>query len=235
MIELNLLPDVKKEFIRAQRTRNTVIAAMIMATIAAGAITFLLVSFVWVVQPVYKKHQTGEIEKNTKVLKDIKDIDKYLTVQNQLNNIQGLHDEKANYSRLFGFLQQLNPAVPNNIALSSANVIEVDKMIELEGTARNFQAVNIFQNTLENAKLSYKDGDEDRDLDLFDTVTLSQAALSDNNGTVLANFKFILTYNPEVFASEINSPVVTVPNLITSDADRNAPKEVFAPQPEGVQ
>ena len=30
MIELNLLPDIKKEFIRAQRTRNKVIAGAIL-------------------------------------------------------------------------------------------------------------------------------------------------------------------------------------------------------------
>lgn len=36
MIEVNLIPDVKQEFIRAQRTRNTVISFSIMASIAAG-------------------------------------------------------------------------------------------------------------------------------------------------------------------------------------------------------
>lgn len=234
MIELNLLPDVKKEFIRAQHMRNTVISVSILVTIIAGSLLFLLLSYVFAAQPLIQGALTGQIKDNHQKLQDIPEVDKYLTVQNQLNNIQGLHEEKSVYSRLFGYLQQLNPAQPNNVAFSAAVVDEAEQTITVEGTARNFQAVNVFKNTLENAELSYKSGDQDEKKALFTDITLEEAALSEVNGISLARFKFTLGYTEEAFGFAITDTKVSIPSLVTSDADRNAPKEVFGEQPEGL-
>lgn len=235
MIELNLLPEVKKEFIRAQRTRNTVISTMILTTIVAGGLTFLSAGFVLIAQPKLNELKTKDINTQLNELRKINEIDKYLTVQNQLNNIQGLHDGRANYSRLFGYLRQLNPAVPHNVALSTALVSELEGGIKIEGTARNFEAVNVFKNTLENAKLTYKAGDKKESTQLFETVTLSEASLAELNGVSLAHFTMQLTYTDKAFAVDTIEPNAEIPALITSDGDRNAPKEVFGSSPEGVQ
>lgn len=234
MIELNLLPDIKKEFIKAQRTRNTVISLSILATIVAGGLTFLLVSIVYAVQPLWIKAETSNINKSAQALRDIPEIDKYLTVQNQLTYIKGLHDEKPGFSRLFGYLQQLNPSSPHNIALNSASVISSDLTIELQGTARNFQGVNVFKNTLENAQLTYKSNGEDKQVKLFERVDLVRAGLSDVSGNLLATFEIEVEYAPEAFDTTLTDAKVIVPSLITSDADRNAPKNVFDTKPEGV-
>lgn len=237
MIELNLLPDVKKEFIKAERTRNTVISISIIVTIVAGAITALLVSYVYAAQPLIISTQTSEIQKKEDALKAIPEIDKYLTVQNQLKNIQSLHDGLYVYSRAFTYLQDLNPAAPNSVALSSVLFNKAENTLEIEGVANNFQSLNVFQNTLRNAKLTYKvEGEESvSTINLFNTVSLTQAALTSVNNVSLASFKFQLVYPAEAFLNTSKDVKVVIDKVVTSDADQNAPKEVFGTQPSGGQ
>lgn len=235
MIQLNLLPDIKKDFLKAQRTRNTVISFSILVTIVAGGLMLLLISIILGQKVFISEFQTKDIKKSAQELRDIPEIDKYLTVQNQLNNIKLLHDDRAEYSRLFSFLQQLNPSAPNNIALNTASIVRADSTIVLEGSARNFQGVNVFKNTLENAQLNYKQHNESLTAQLFSAVALEEASLSNVNGSLLAVFKIRLTYAEAAFAAPTTEATISVPNLVTSDADRNAPKQVFDTKPEGVQ
>ncbi|MBC7746834.1 hypothetical protein H7Y40_02545 [Pedobacter sp.] len=234
MIELNLLPDVKKEFIKAQRTRNTVISVSIIATIGAGVLTALLLSYVYVAQPLLISSQTNAIKKSTAELKAIPEIDKYLTVQNQLNTIDSLHSGLYKYSRAFSFLQQLNPSEPNNVSFSSVIFDKTTNTIEFQGISRNFQALNVFQDTLKNATLTYKSGDTENTVSLFDQVVLQEAALSNVNNASVTSFKFQLVYPDVAFLSSSTDVKIAVPNLTTSDADRNAPKEIFGTQLEGT-
>ena len=233
MIELNLLPDVKKEFIKAQRTRNTVISVSTITTIGAGVITALLLSYVYVAQPVIINNKTNDIKKNETALEALPEVNKYLTVQNQLNNLNTLHDGLYVYSRAFTFLQQLNPAAPNNVAFSSVVFDKTAKTIEIQGTAHNFQGLNVFKNTLENVKLTYKVDGEQSKVPLFSQVVLKEAALANVNNISVANFKFELTYPDAAFLNTSTDVSIEVPKFTTSDADRNAPKEIFGTQPEG--
>lgn len=52
MIEINLIPDVKRELLRAQRARTTVISAAIVISIVAGAVVAALALYVYGVQTV---------------------------------------------------------------------------------------------------------------------------------------------------------------------------------------
>lgn len=235
MIELNLLPDVKKEFIKAQRVRNTVITFAIFATIAAAGLTVLLGLTVYAGQAVFISTRTNDIKKAQSELSATNEIDKYLTVQNQLSNIDTLHSDKYIYSRVFGYLQQINPTPPNNVALSRVVLNKEDNTLSIEGSARNFEAVTAFQETMKQATLSYKtDGDEaEQKINLFDEVTLKAANLVNVEGVSLANFEFSLTLPEAAFLYTSRDLTVSVPNLTTSDADRNAPKAVFGTKPEG--
>lgn len=232
MIELNLLPDVKKEFIKAQRTRNAVISFSIVATIAAGVLTTLLLSYVYVAQPLIIGAQTKAIKESEQKLKDIPEIDKYLTVQNQLSNLDSLHAERYAYSRAFGYLQQLNPAAPNNVAISAVIFDKELKTLEINGVTRNFQALDVFQDTLENAQLTYTSDGQVSTVRLFDKVVLEEAGLSSSGDVPLTNFKFLLAYPDEAFQNSSKDVKITVPSMITSDADRNAPKEIFGTTPQ---
>lgn len=237
MIELNLLPDVKKEFIKAQRTRNAVISGSILATIGAGIVIAVLATTVYIGQQAVIAVQTDSIKKKENELKSKPEIDKYLTVQNQLKHIDELHNSKYTYSRAFTYLQQLNPAQPNNVALRTVKLNKEVNTLEITGTARNFEALSVYKTTLENAELKYKaiGSEEQSSTKLFDSIVLTQASLANVDNKVLTNFEFTLTYPEAAFATSSKDISISIPSLVTSDADRNAPKQVFGTQPEETQ
>jgi len=85
MIGINLLPDVKKEFLKAQRTRNTVISLSILIMFVAGGLTVFLALFVYVGQTTAINVVKGDIDTKQKTLGEKPEITKYLTIQNQLD------------------------------------------------------------------------------------------------------------------------------------------------------
>ena len=237
MIELNLLPDVKKDFLKAQRTRNSVISGAIIITIAAAVITAILASTVYIGQNAVIALQTKSVKEKNDKLKSQPEIEKYLTVQNQLKNIDALHSDKLLYSRAFTYIQALNPATPNNIALSSIALKKEESLLELEGTVRNFEALTIFKTTLESAKLKYETAGTEgsQETQMFTTVSLLDAGLRSSDKGSVVGFKLQLVYPETIFQRETLNGKIEVPSEVTSDGDRNAPKELFGAQPEGTR
>ena len=108
MIQLNLLPDVKMEYIKAQRTRSLVLSSAII--IALGSIALLVLLLI--VGGLQKKHindLTKDIKADTIQLQKEQDITKILTVQNQLQSLTALHEQKPAVANLFGYLNQVTP------------------------------------------------------------------------------------------------------------------------------
>lgn len=229
IIGLNLLPDVKKEFLKAQRTRNTVISLSILTMFVAGGLTVFLALFVYVAQTTAMNVVKGDIETKQKTLQDKPEIAKYLTIQNQLAALKMLHgaDYKIVYSRLLDYLPQLNPAVPNNVQLGSARITKNGTLITIQGTTQDFHALDTFKNTLEQAKLKYPDGDTTKEVVLFSQVTLKSAALTQSDAGSGVTFEFDLTYTPDIFNPAVTSYQLVIPKLTISDAQTNAPSELF--------
>lgn len=229
MIGLNLLPDVKKEFLTAQRMRNTVISLSILAMFVAGGVTVFLALFVYVGQNTAINLAKSDIDKKQKTLEDKAEITKYLTIQNQLKALKVLHskDYKLLYSRLFDYLPQLNPTAPSSVQLSLVKVASEGDSISVQGATQDFRALDTFKNTLEKAKLTYKSGTDTVDTDLFSKVVLKSAALSQDSAKTNVSFEFTLTYNPEIFSPDVTEFQLTVPKLTISDAQNNAPSQLF--------
>lgn len=229
MIGINLLPDVKKEFLKAQRTRNTVISLSILSMFIAGGLTVFLALFVYVGQSTAINLVNSDIDKKQATLEGKTEITKYLTIQNQLSALRVLHgkDYKTLYSRLLDFLPQLNPTAPNNVHLASVKVSKENTLINLQGTTQDFHALDTFKNTLEQSKLSYADGDETKEVQLFSEIVLKSAALTQSDTGSAVSFEFDLTYNPDIFSPDLTSFQLIVPKLTISNAQTNAPSELF--------
>lgn len=183
MIELNLLPDVKKEFIRAQRTRNMVISGAIFVCIVAAGAVALLATTVYGAQNVWIANLKKEIAENHQIVANKQEINKYLAIQSQLNALDMKAQERSVYERLFDFLPQLNPAPPFNVTIYDFDLVKDTSTITMSGSADSFEAVNNFKYTLEQAKLKYKleDGTTN-ETELFTNVTSSAPTLSTTNG-----------------------------------------------------
>ena len=233
MIELNLLPDVKKEFIKDQRTRNSVISGAILVSIIAVGVIALLATTVYGAQKVLKDNLNKDILSNHKKVEEKQEINKYLAIQSQLKYLDEAAKQRSVYARFFDYLPQLNPAAPYNITLYEVKLTKDTTTINMTGVAGNFEAVNNFKNTLERAKFSYKDSnDEAQEVALFTEVVSTAPSLATTDGQIKALFDFTITFAPEAFDPASKDPKINVPKLVTSDGDQNAPKELFGIQPQ---
>lgn len=224
MIELNLLPDVKKDFIKAQRTRNQVVAISTLAIIGSVGLIIAFALFVYGGQKLIISNLTNDINKKSEELKKVDDLGKYLTVQNQLAHLDPLHEDKQVYSRLMDYLVVLNPVAPNSIQLDTLEVLSEDNAVVFKGTAPSAQAFNVYKDTLVNAKLSYsQDGGDKVTTNLFDDVLVEANALGRVRDQTLVSFIVRTTYNENVFVKRTDNVSVSVPDIETTQSYRQAP------------
>jgi hypothetical protein len=218
MIEINLLPDVKQEFLRTQAQKRLVVSSMIIVSIAAGIVVVLLIFVAYVVQPGLRLLSETDIKTKSSQLQSDKNLPRDLTIQNQLSTISQLHQEKGVYDRFFDYFTSLNPEVPNNISISDATIDAVGGTISIEASAADYQAIAVFQDTLKNAQLNYVDSDgNSQKTPLFTDISISEAGLGqDSKGAEIASFKADLTYDPNAFSWTAENPSVSVPNKSTT-------------------
>lgn len=233
MVQLNLLPDVKKEFIHAERMKGKVIGISIMVTIGAVGLSIALAILVYAVQPGYISVKSGEIKSKSEELRSVEDIDKYLTIQNQLVALPELHDGKPIYSQLLEYLKVLNPAPPNNVRLSSLQVDNENKKILFNGTASGFEAFAVFQDTLSNAELVYgseEDGGVTK-TKLFAEggVKIQNQSLSNALGRQELIFSVEAVYGDMAFSPTIVDPKIEIPSIQTTQSITGTPGRSTAP------
>lgn len=227
MVELNLLPDVKREFVRAQRTRRQVIALMVLVGIVAIGLVVAVAIYVYGIQLARNAILDGNIENNATELANVEDIDDYLTIQNQLSVLPDLHAEKHEFVRLFDFLPTLNPAAPNNIRISQLAVSAEMGTVTINAQARDYQAVTIFENTIENAELVYRleDAEEQQRESFIEEIIMSEVGLSeDASGNRIVTFTATLIYNPMAFSRDARDVRLAVPTRNTTQSAEGVPQ-----------
>lgn len=225
MIRVNLLPDIKKEYLRAERqkTRIVILAFLIMAGAVGLVVAFAF--FVYAIQGfAWKNIVNGQIKDKTQVLSKMEDLNRDLTIQNQLSALPALHESKSAYSRLFDMLPVLNPAPPNSITLNTVQLNDDAKMMMFVGRTSTFEALTAFRDTLRYAEASYvQEGQSTPTTSpLFKEVVIDASGLSEDQGRQYVAFTIRTTYNPEAFNVSSSDIKVIIPTLQTSgQADTN--------------
>ena len=135
MIEINLVPDVKQEFIKAQRVRSLVVSLAIITGIVALGIVLLLGAWVFGVQAARGALSDKTIKEESAKLASVEDLESTLTIQSQLEMLPGLHESKKIDSRVFDVLATINPPDPNNVTISKLIVDSTEKKIAIEAQA----------------------------------------------------------------------------------------------------
>lgn len=163
MLTLNLLPDVKKNLIRAKRERNLVMFISMVSMIASGVIIFILLA-TWGSLKIVAETTKSDINKNRHIIEKArqdKQLNKYLTIQNQLKQLTGLKDKQSVYSRLNNYLSGLNPDRPNNASIRTVTISSAESgdgiTMRIEGYTSTFASLDVYKNTLINADLIYED------------------------------------------------------------------------------
>lgn len=240
MIQINLLPDLKKEFIKAQKTKSLVISTAVLVTIGSIGLSVLLFVYVNFGQQLQINVITGNIDKKSSELAAMNDIDEYLTIQNQLSALDPLHADKGVYSRFFSFLNVLNPSPPNNINLSNSQVVAADKSIIFTGSTGSFEALNVFIDTLKNTQVEFKENGEGdlQTANMFSQVLTQSSGLAKSNDQTVVSFTIKATYSDPVFDARNTEVSAKVPNITTTQSVTGAPiptDQIFNDAPTEVQ
>jgi uncharacterized membrane protein YciS (DUF1049 family) len=157
MIQFNLLPDVKKEYVKAKRTKRLMVTASFFASGIAIAVVLLLFSIVQIAQKKNISDLTKDIKGIENQIQGTKDLNRVLTVQNQLSLLTGLHQKKPMGSRIFDFMPFFTP---QNVAVGSLNLDIVLGTLSFEGTADSLATVNKLVDNVKATTYSVDDGSE---------------------------------------------------------------------------
>jgi len=200
-----------------------------------------------------------DISAKTTELQSKEDINKILTVQNQLNSLPGLHNQKMISSRLFDYLQQLTPS---DATISDVNIDFLTNKAVIEGNAKEISVVNKFADTLkftgfivneggvegpqlqcslgnieQTSQTSNEEQESSQDLcRAFSQVVLAEFSINDsaeNDSTV--SYKIEFNFDNRIFANikpqEGKKAVeLVVPNIISTRSATEKPGELFVPQ-----
>lgn len=206
MIQLNLLPDVKLEFIKAQRQKHLVMTVSIFTTIACVVIFLFLAVTALVWQKKSINDLTKDISASSADLTDTEELDKILTVQNQLSTLPGLHDQKVVSSRLFNVLQQVTPV---NASIANLTVDFTANTMVIDGEAADIRSINAFVDGLKATQLTTKNNTQARAA--FSDVVLASFGRAED-----ATYSVTLTFLPEIFS------VTEEPTLAVGTATENS-------------
>lgn len=216
MIEINLLPDVKLEYLRAARSRRLVMAISTLVTLAAIGLLVLLFG-VTLLQQKHLNDLNKDIKSESSKIEGHSDLNKILTVQNQLESLTSLHAAKPAVSRLSTYLGQITPDKAN---ISSLGVDFGQHTMTITGTADLLATVNQYVDTLKFT--SYTSTSSSKGKPAFSSVVLSSFAA----GAKEVDYTITLSYDPAIF--DITQGInLTVPKEVTTRSEVDKPSDLF--------
>lgn len=230
MIEINLIPDVKQELIRARMIRSAVISGAIVTTIIAAAVVVILSVYVFGVQTVRGAVADDAIKKGSTQLAGVEDLSKILTIQNQLTKINMLNNDKTVDSRVFELLQAVIPPAPNDVHVSSLVVDADAQSVTFEGQTPTYPSLEAFKKTIAAANIRYTDSSKTQQtVPLASDLSISNISYGeDSTGTKVLRFTVSFTYATELFSpTAINPTIVLVNGGNVTDSYLGIPKSIF--------
>ena len=224
MIQINLLPEVKAEYVKAQRTKHMVVVISLIVIISCVVVLAILVSTAYAGQKLQLNNAKKDIDKNLETVQSYKDLDKILTIQNQLKALTPLHVAKPVVSRIFTYLQQITPS---DVRIDTFTVNFVDNTIKLDGNADSVIAVNRFVDTLKFTTIApVPEGQEPKNA--FSSVILQSFSATDGEVT----YSITLKVDPELFNSENKDIKLVVPVTVTTRSQTQLPLFIPNKTPE---
>lgn len=231
MIEINLLPNVKRELLKTRVMRNRVISISFLvggASIAAVVVLALILGSQIAAEAV----QNGVIKDRNDKLMAVEDLNKVVTIQHQLTKINEQHSGKKINSRIFDVVTAVNPVAPNNVSFSDIKVNPGSKTITLEGSAVNgYSALETLKKTILNTKVQTTGGDKSSEVSLTKEIKDGDTSFGENSeGKKVLQFSFSFEYAEELLAPANNGTVsVLTPTgkVDVTDSRQGIPDSLF--------
>ncbi len=220
MIQLNLLPDIKQEFIKVRRIKRLVMSFSVLLAAISFVIFVVLILIVMVAQKNDIRNIDKDIVKQSAELKGTPNLDQILTVQNQLNSLPALNSQKPATSRLFGYVKQVTP---NNVNITSLDIDYTLHTVTFTGTADSADTINVFVDTLKFTTYDIVASDSSKSSGkAFSSVVLTSFDRTKTQATYTITFAF----DPLIF-DNTNTTTLVVPNIISTRSEVDKPKALF--------
>jgi hypothetical protein len=231
MIEINLIPDVKRELLAAQRARATVISFSLIAGVAALGVVALLAIYVYVAQGIQNTIADNQIKDEFKELQSVEDLPKVLTIQNQLKQVNALNRDKHLDSRIYDLLNAVIPPAPNEVRVVSLNQNNENSTITIDGQTSNYESVEAFKKTIDGAEVRYNDPETntEKTVKLAEDISVDGVGFGENSdGASVVSFTISFTFADELFAADIPSIVIKLNNVgNVTDSYLGVPRSIF--------
>jgi len=225
-IQFNLLPDVKQEFLKAQRTKRTAVSiAVVVSLIALVFLLFMLVT-VYVINKKQLRDADKDVKKYSDQLKAVPNLNKVLTVQNQLLSLPSLHADKHVVSKLYTYLPQVTPVT---VHMSRLTLDLSTNTMEISGTSDSQKSINTFIDTLKFT--TYKQDDKQTGNKAFPSVVEKSFGI-DQKG---ASYSLTIQFDPILFSNQTKIEISVPAGLSTTRSFLNDPSNVLfdgAPLPD---
>ena len=230
MIEINLVPDVKQELIKAQRVRASVISIAIFVGIVAVGIVVVLAIWVFAIQTARGVLSDNTIKDQSKKLSSVQDVSDTLTIQNQLSKLSDTHNNKSIDSRLFDILTTINPSAPNNVAITNVALDSSNTTITIEAQAINgYPALDVFKKTINATTFQFTKDGEKQSVPLANGISDSDRSYGeDASGAKVLRFTLTFTYPEELFARTAQNATIVAPERSNAtDSFLGVPQSLF--------
>jgi Tfp pilus assembly protein PilN len=218
MIQFNLLPDIKMQYIKARRQEHLVILISTVAIIASLTVLILLIVTTDVVQKRELSNVRNTVSQEASEVKSTPNLNEMLTVQSQLNALPALHNAKPVASRLFTYLTELTPS---NATISTFNIDFDQNTMTITGSADSLSTINQFTDTLKFT--AYTIQGQTGTLPAFSNVVLSNFSDSSQSG---ATYTINASFDSALF-KELDNVKMTVPGIINSRSEVAQPGVLF--------
>lgn len=215
MIQFNLLPDVKLDYLKAERLRRLVVSLSVIIALVSLVVLIGLLS-ITILQRKHLKDLERNIKTESAQIQGQSNLNKILTVQNQLNSLTSLHNSKPAVSRMAGYIDQVTPASAN---INNLSVDLNQHTMAITGTADSLATVNQYVDTLKFTTYSAKGGTSGP---AFTSVVLTNFGLSQKE----AQYTVTFSYDPTIF-DITQSVTLTVPQEVTTRSAVDKPTDLF--------
>ncbi len=239
MVQINLLPDVKREYLHSQQMKHTFIIGSVLLAATVLVLLALLYGYVQVLQPRHRVNLQKDIDVTVASIQDKKDGSKVVTVQGALEQLPGLQDKKLMTTRLFGYIQGFTPT---GIAYNDVSLDTSINTMKLTGTSVSYERANALANNLKSAQFSYKQNDTTQTIQPFSNIVFEGLSKSEQAEVGSAvSFQISFTYNPILFDQSISDTKLVVNAsseellLPTVQPFSNMPSTTNTPSPGGAQ
>lgn len=238
MIEINLVPDVKQELLKAQRVRTSVISLAIIVGIGAVGVVVVLAMWVFAVQTARDLITDNTIKSESQKLSAVEDISNTLTIQNQLAKLSDMHNSKHIDSRIFDILTTINPPAPNNVSITKLTLDSTDSSIKIEAQAVNgYPALEVFKKTIGATKFEYTSNGEKQSVALATSMSDSDRSYGeDASGAKVLRFTLSFTYSQELFSRTAENATIVAPGKTNvTDSFLGVPQSLFTQRASDTQ